>query len=193
MYLSCDLIVSVYTLWKRIFLPVITTPQLVIDKMRHGADLMAPGVVSILPSHTTPLPIPIDELVCVIPHSRDALLPPMAIGRMGMSSNEIQAADKGKAVLTLHTYGDALWEKGGKLEPPKEISWIRPDAVPSTSEQVETAPIDLHEESESHVTHEGGNDPLLSPHITEPEVLQNEQPSPAGAFDPFPYCTANNN
>ena len=149
---------------------------------------MAPGAVSILPSHATSLPIPIDELVCVIPHSRITLLVPMAIGKMGMSSNEIETADKGKAVLTLHTYGDALWEKGGKLEPPKEISWIRPDAVPSTSEQVENAepaPIDLHEEIESHVTQEG-DDTLLSPHIMQPEVLQNEQPSPAGASHSFP-------
>lgn len=162
--------------------------------MRHGADLMAPGVVSILPSHATPLPIPIDDLICVIPHSRDTLLAPMAVGRMGMSSSEIETADKGKAVLTLHTYGDALWEKGGKLEPPKEISWIRPDvaAMPSTSEQaenVETAPVDPSEESESHVYQEDGIDHSSSQPITQTEAIQNEQPSPAGTSHPCPCCT----
>jgi hypothetical protein len=82
--------------------------------------------------------------------------------------------------------------KGGKLESPKEISWIRPDAVPSTSVQVEIAPIDLLEEIESHITQEG-DDALLSPHTMQSEVLQNEQPSPAGASPLSPHYTVNNN
>lgn len=56
----------------------------------------------------------------------------MAVGRMTMSSGLVEKSDKGKAVITLHTYGDMLWEKGGKLEPPKEPTILRPtDQLPA--------------------------------------------------------------
>jgi translation initiation factor 2D len=84
---------------------------------------MAPGVVSIRASHTTPLPLSTNQLVCIIAYSKETNYPPMAVGRMAMSSSEVAAVDKGKAVFTLHTYGDALWEKGGKGEPPKELTY----------------------------------------------------------------------
>ncbi|PVG00665.1 hypothetical protein CPB86DRAFT_182390 [Serendipita vermifera] len=133
---EADLVPTVYSLWKRTFLPIVTTPQLVIDKLRNGADLMAPGVAGIRASHANPLPLSANQLVCVIAYSREIDCPPMAVGRMAMSSSEIAAADKGKAVYTLHTYGDVLWEKGGKGEPPKELVIVHPQQggteVPST-------------------------------------------------------------
>lgn len=92
-----------------------------IDKLRGGADLMAPGVMSIDPSHNTTLPLQENQLVCVRAYGRDQDLPPMAIGKMAMTSDLVEKTDKGKAVLTLHSYGDTLWERGGKGEPPNAI------------------------------------------------------------------------
>lgn len=99
---------------------------------------MAPGVISIHPSHNISLPLPVDQLVCISPYSRAATInAPMAVGRMGMSSPEIEHADKGKAVLTFHAVGDAIWEKGGKGEPPSEIV-----LVGQTQQRASTSPIE---------------------------------------------------
>jgi hypothetical protein len=86
---------------------------------------MAPGVVSIQPSHNVSLPLQEDQLVCVRCYSRDEDLPAMAVGKMTMTSDLVEKTDKGKAVLTLHSYGDMLWERGGKGEPPRESTTIR--------------------------------------------------------------------
>lgn len=129
---------TVYTLWKRVFLPIVTTPQLVVDKMKQGADLMAPGVVSIQASHNASLPLSTGQLVCVAPYSGGLQGVPMAVGTMNMSSTEISTADKGKAVLTLHAYGDSLWEKGGKADPPKEIVVVQAIQVAAQSESVQS-------------------------------------------------------
>jgi translation initiation factor 2D len=115
--------IQVYTLWKKTFLPIIATPQLVIDKMTSGADLMIPGVASIAPSHAQQLPLPQDSLVCVIPY-RSTRRAPVAVGRMAVPSSEIIEGAKGKAVVTLHTYHDALWERGSKSDPPEQVSVI---------------------------------------------------------------------
>ncbi|KIM23544.1 hypothetical protein M408DRAFT_77382 [Serendipita vermifera MAFF 305830] len=116
---------TVYTLWKRTFLPIVTTPQLVVDKLQGGADLMAPGVISVDPSHNTALPLQVDQIVCIRSYSRGPALPPMAVGKMAMSSELLANTDKGKAVLTMHSYGDMLWERGGKGDPPKECTIVQ--------------------------------------------------------------------
>lgn len=87
---------------------------------------MAPGVVSIQPSHNVALPLQEGQLVCVRCYSRDEDLPAMAVGKMAMTSDLVEKTDKGKAVITLHSYGDMLWERGGKGEPSKESTTIRP-------------------------------------------------------------------
>lgn len=157
--------------------------------MRTGADLMAPGVVNIIPSHAIQLPIPVNTLVCVIAYSRDTEYPPMAVGRMDMSSNEVENADKGKAVITLHTYGDALWEKGGKLEPPKELSWIRPETVePSTSQQVETTesiPAEVPVENDNSTAEAEQDDLPPAEPAAQAEVMSTEPASPAGKLGIF--------
>jgi translation initiation factor 2D len=139
-YIFWRLKIQVYTLWKKTFLPTITTPQLVIEKMTSGADLMIPGVISIIPSHAQELPLPLDSLVCVRPYQGTSRAP-VAVGRMAVSSSEITEDAKGKAVVTLHTYRDALWERGSKSDPPEQV-----DAI---GEDIPTA----------HIENEGSSEP----------------------------------
>ncbi|KAG8812036.1 hypothetical protein FRC17_002222 [Serendipita sp. 399] len=121
-----ELVPTVYTLWKRVFLPIFTTPQMVIDKLRDGADLMAPGIISIRSSYARSLPMEVGEVVCIAAYSQDGSQPPVAVGQLGMSTQKIEETGKGKAVLTLHTYGDTLWQKGSKQDPPQEFVVLGP-------------------------------------------------------------------
>jgi translation initiation factor 2D len=61
--------------------------------------------------------LPLDSLVCVRAHQGTSHAP-VAVGRMAVPSNEITEDAKGKAVVTVHTYRDALWERGSKSDPP---------------------------------------------------------------------------
>ena len=103
---------------------------------------MIPGVMSITPSHAQELPLPLDSLVCVIPYQATSRAP-VAVGRMAVSSNEITEDAKGKAVVTLHTYHDALWERGKKSDPPEKVDMIGED-IPTAPGQTEgdTSPVE---------------------------------------------------
>ena len=87
---------------------------------------MIPGVVSVTPSHAQQLPLPLDSLVCVIPYKGTSRVP-VAVGRMAVPSSEISEDAKGKAVVTLHAYRDALWERGSKSDPPEQVDVIGED------------------------------------------------------------------
>ncbi|KAH9887063.1 eukaryotic translation initiation factor SUI1 family protein [Cubamyces lactineus] len=108
---SEELIPTVYTLWKRPdLLPFLSTPAPVVPKLINGADLMIPGVVQHSPNLAP------DQLVAVTQYHRGAIGPPLAVGRMAVSSDTLRSAEetdvKGKAVYVLHTWKDALWEMG---------------------------------------------------------------------------------
>ncbi|KAJ2971627.1 hypothetical protein NUW54_g12462 [Trametes sanguinea] len=108
---SEELIPTVYTLWKRPdLLPFLSTPAPVVPKLISGADLMIPGVIQ----HSPDL-VP-DQLVSVTQYHRGAIGPPLAVGRMAVSSDTLRSAEekdiKGKAVYVLHTWKDALWGDG---------------------------------------------------------------------------------
>jgi len=50
--------------------------------------------------------------------------PPLAVGRMSVSSNSLQGSGKkGKAVLVIHTWKDHLWEMGSKQEVPEDTNF----------------------------------------------------------------------
>ncbi len=66
----------------------------------NGADVMAPGVVEADPG------ISVGDLVWVRDERNRQ---PLAIGEALMSGDEMNAAEKGKAVRSLHHVGDDLW------------------------------------------------------------------------------------
>ncbi|KAM5538825.1 hypothetical protein V8D89_007547 [Ganoderma adspersum] len=129
---SEDLIPTVYTLWKRPdLLPFLSTPAPVVPKLIGGADLMIPGVIQ----HSTTLSP--DQLVSVTQYHAGAIGPPLAVGRMAVSSDTLRSSEerdvKGKAVYILHAWKDALWEMG----PSKKADLPAP--VEINSSEVETA------------------------------------------------------
>ncbi|KAG8954806.1 hypothetical protein FRC03_011362 [Tulasnella sp. 419] len=116
---------TVYTLWKRPLLFQISTPAPALQKVMGGADLMIPGVTSLSHHSSSQLPsLALDTLVAVTEYRKNV---PMAIGRLGLTSDELKEIIitgkdvKGKAVLVLHSYKDALWETGSKSVPPEEM------------------------------------------------------------------------
>ncbi|KAF9256200.1 eukaryotic translation initiation factor SUI1 family protein [Marasmius fiardii PR-910] len=119
---SEDLIPTVYTLWKSAkLLPFLSTPKAVIPILVGGADLMIPGVVH----HT--LNLSEGQLVSVCKYEKHngvpTLSPPLAVGRMAVSSDQLAdgGKEKGKAVWVLHTWKDHLWGLGSKEEPPEDV------------------------------------------------------------------------
>ncbi|KAL1684705.1 hypothetical protein GGG16DRAFT_67781 [Schizophyllum commune] len=123
---SDDLIPTVYTLWKRPeLLPFVTTPSQVISILIGGADLMRPGVTSYIHG------LQKGQLVAVrrlIGGASPKVSPPLAVGHMALSSDELKEDHKGKAVLITHTWKDHLWEMGPKTEPPEDILLTAPTA-----------------------------------------------------------------
>jgi PUA domain protein len=66
----------------------------------NGADVMAPGIVEADPG------IAVGDLVWVRDERNRQ---PLAVGEALMTGPEMNAAEKGKAVKTLHHVGDDLW------------------------------------------------------------------------------------
>ncbi|EUC54500.1 translation initiation factor SUI1 [Rhizoctonia solani AG-3 Rhs1AP] len=137
-----NLIPTVYTLWKcPALLPTISTPAAVIRVLVGGADLMIPGVVPspILPSLTQ------GQLVSVTQYRSTT---PLAVGSMAINGSELKDDEdqKGKAVVTLHAAGDALWALGSKKEPPegKQSEGDAPvaEALDGAAEAVERLKLD---------------------------------------------------
>ncbi|CAE6503918.1 unnamed protein product [Rhizoctonia solani] len=106
-----------------------------------GADLMIPGVVPspILPSLTQ------GQLVSVTQYRSTT---PLAVGSMAINGSELKDDEdqKGKAVVTLHAAGDALWALGSKKEPPegKQSEGDAPvaEALDGAAEAVERLKLD---------------------------------------------------
>ncbi|KAH7322078.1 hypothetical protein B0J17DRAFT_723750 [Rhizoctonia solani] len=121
-----------------------------------GADLMIPGVVPspILPSLTQ------GQLVSITQYRSTT---PLAVGSMAINGSELRDDDddqKGKAVVTLHATGDALWAIGSKQEPPEgqqqEAAEIPvTDAVDGMADAVEGVKLDGAETKEEADTPNG--------------------------------------
>ncbi|KAL1683185.1 hypothetical protein EV122DRAFT_258652 [Schizophyllum commune] len=121
-----DLIPTVYTLWKRPeLLPFVTTPSQVISILIGGADLMRPGVTSYIPGLQKGQLVAVRRLIGGAPPK---VSPPLAVGHMALSSDELKEDHKGKAVLITHTWKDHLWEMGPKTEPPEDTPLTAPTA-----------------------------------------------------------------
>lgn len=119
-------------------MPVVIIPQIVVEKLQNGADLMPQEVINIMPSHAIQFPIPLNALVCIIADNEYVEPKSMVVGRMNTSSSEIERTKKIKAAVILHTYGDALCKKGGNLKLPTELSWIGPELPTQSAAQIST-------------------------------------------------------
>lgn len=135
---------------------------------QSGSDLMIPGVITILPSHSHALPLKEDTLVCVVPYRSTV---PVAVGRMAISSNQIRDGEKGKAVFTIQTYKDALWERGSKADPPVTVERVGGVAIEEAEEDSEGAEEDRADDAPSS-TIRADPSPSTSTSAPEPVVIE---------------------
>ncbi|KAI1312970.1 hypothetical protein EDD11_002791 [Mortierella claussenii] len=135
---------TIYMLWKfPSLLPAITTWNPVVDKLRNGADLMIPGVIT---ANNTEVP-DLEEGALVAIRARGNKYP-LAIGTLAVSGQTIASSrgtvpPKGKAVHILHVHLDQLWAMGTKPDFPAD--WAE-GPKPSLDEEYESS--DEEEESD---------------------------------------------
>ncbi|KAI5118465.1 hypothetical protein M0805_003726 [Coniferiporia weirii] len=165
---NSNLIPTVYTLWKYPpLLPFLSTPSPVIPVLAGGADLMIAGVVEHAAGLTP------GQLVSVTRYTRDALGPPLAVGRMAVAGAQLREdGAKGKAVYILHMVKDKLWEMGGQGDPPDPVPHGSNDGTKSepveggTSDAEQATPPPPSEPEDT--THDNPGDGL--PPLTPDEV-----------------------
>ncbi|OAV91315.1 hypothetical protein PTTG_27993 [Puccinia triticina 1-1 BBBD Race 1] len=132
-----QLIPTIYTLLRNPeLLPRITTNQLVLDKLAQGADLMIPGL---LKTQLEQLPdLKKNQLVSVSgPNPHD---PIWAVGFLADDIANLISADTGKAVITIHTQNDYLWNSGPRRIPERL-------AEPAVAEEPQLEKLSLEDES----------------------------------------------
>jgi len=89
--------------------------------------------------------------------------PPLAVGRMSVSSNSLQGSGKkGKAVLVIHTWRDHLWEMGSKQEVPEDTDFNTLVGEQNDFEAL-LRPADETQSSEAQLTLPSANETEPSP------------------------------
>ncbi|KAF9563412.1 hypothetical protein EC968_004866 [Mortierella alpina] len=128
---------TIYMLWRFPHLiPGLTTWNPVVDKLRNGADLMIPGVIT---AGSTPVP-DLDEGALVVIRARGNQYP-LAVGTMATPGSVIASSrgslpPRGKAVHILHVHLDQLWAMGSKIDLPAD--WAQGSTVPLDASEYET-------------------------------------------------------
>ena len=100
-------IVSVYTLWKNPHLiPLLHTPDFVVQKLQNGSPLMIPGL-----AHGPPFPSKAVKGACVAIASIDRPTVPLVVGTCEIDVAKLGSVQgaKGHAVRSEHWEGDELW------------------------------------------------------------------------------------
>ena len=146
-----------YTLWKHPgILPLLHTPNIVLDKMRSGADLMTPGL-----AHGPPFPAKATKGATVAIASYENPSVPVVVGEceIDVSSLKSVRGTKGHAVRGLHWHGDEIWgwsqnEKPGSDPPDQVHGWfegqdIEQDDVAAAQQGVEDLKVEDAEDEES--------------------------------------------
>jgi translation initiation factor 2D len=101
------LIPTVYFQWLHKGVKIITTPNAVIERLVNGADLMIPGIVEYEEFEK-------EDIICVCPVNSDIAY---CVGIALISSADLQTMTHGKAVKSLHWFGDCLWDIGSRKVP----------------------------------------------------------------------------
>ncbi|KAJ2706539.1 hypothetical protein FB645_001549 [Coemansia sp. IMI 203386] len=159
---------TVYTLWRFPgMLPILWTPQVVVEKLIGGADLMVPGLI--VPNGG----LPDLKSGTVVAICSPGNLAAQAVGVLALDTKDFRdvAGAKGKAVLVSHTYKDHLWQSGSKEALP-EISGFSSEAADEESDEPD-AQSDSEEQAMTKV--EGGIEEMsLSAHESEQQDQDQE-------------------
>ncbi|GAM83702.1 hypothetical protein ANO11243_016910 [Dothideomycetidae sp. 11243] len=145
---------SVYSLWQNPKLvPLLHTPEPVVDKLKGGANLMTPGLAG------PPFPARATTGATVAVASLGSPSVPVVVGTCVIDIAALKSARgvKGHAVETLHWFGDEIWSfstsgKPGK-QPPEEI----PEWVSGETDTAGLAGLSLHDDEDGGVPLEDSN------------------------------------
>jgi len=148
----------VYTLWRNPGLvPLLHTPELVLQKLWNGADLMTPGL-----ARGPPFPIAATKGSVVAIASLDSPSVPMVVGVCEINVSELKtvAGEKGRAVRGVHWSGDELWAwsaggKGGGDRPRTLEGWeLKSEAgIQDVKDEIDQLQID---DEEAEIEEDGG-------------------------------------
>jgi translation initiation factor 2D len=136
---------TVYTLWHNPqIVPLLYTPEFVVEKLRGGADLMTPGL-----QRGPPFPKKATKGAIVAIASLENPTVPMAVGtcEIDVSALEKVQGAKGHAVQTFHWAGDEIWSwssaaKPGR-DPPEFIEGWDEEQSKEATLTTQTAAIDI--------------------------------------------------
>ena len=87
-------------------LPKVVVDMGAVPHIANGADVMAPGIVSVDEV------LIVDDFAAIIDQKN---LVPLAVGRMLLTPKVIMESSKGRALETLHYVGDQLWKLAKEL------------------------------------------------------------------------------
>ncbi|KAH0558691.1 hypothetical protein GP486_004660 [Trichoglossum hirsutum] len=156
-------VLTVYTLWHNPGLvPLLHTPEFVLQKLRNGADLMTPGLALGPPFPTAATK---GSIVAVASLSTPSV--PMVVGVCEIDVGELKAVagEKGKAVRGVHWEGDELWAwssggKGGGAKPTALEGWEPNNEAGVQDLAAEIDQLQLQMEDADIETEDGGGVPL---------------------------------
>lgn len=158
-YQLLTFIATVYTLWHNPGLvPLLHTPEVVLRKLRGGADLMTPGLARgpPFPSKAT------KDAIVAIASLEDATVP-MVVGVCEIDVSALQQVQgsKGHAVRGVHWAGDEIWawstsgKPGGKA--PDHIGgWDTEEETSNLDKEMETLHTEDPEEGLDDDQDDGG-------------------------------------
>ncbi|KAJ5902118.1 Translation initiation factor SUI1 [Penicillium taxi] len=122
---------TVYTLWRYAnLLPLLYTPEMVMQKLRGGADLMTPGL-----ANEPPFPEKAKQGAVVAVASLDSHTVPLLVGicEIDVSALGKVQGTKGHAVRGIHWEGDELWAWSASSRPGRPA----PEYLQGWDEEVE--------------------------------------------------------
>ncbi|KAF9428709.1 hypothetical protein BGZ94_001360 [Podila epigama] len=173
---------SLYMVWKfPDLIPGLTTWNPVVDKLKNGADLMIPGVITA----NTDIP-EVEEGALVVIRARGNRYP-LAIGTMAVSGQVIASSrgsmpPKGKAVHILHVHEDQLWAMGNKQEFPSD--WASGPKVALGDEYESTDAEDNDEDDDEDKDHSKSDIQELTKDVNEIQIADQKQKGRAESDEP---------
>lgn len=144
---------TVYTLWRNPgILPLLHTPDFVVNKLQGGADLMTPGL-----QNGPPFPAKAKKGAIVAVASLENPSVPVTVGRCEIDVSALGSTQgtRGHAVQTMHWAGDEIWSystsnKPGQSPPDHLDGWL-PEDVNEDDIAGQTASLTLADEGEGGV------------------------------------------
>lgn len=135
----------VYTLWRHPqLIPLLHTPDFVLQKLKGGADLMTPGLARGPPF---PSKAVINSLVAVASIERPSVPRFVGVCEIDIASTQQVQGAKGHAVKGYHWEGDEIWawSQGGSTgeNAPEEVQgWDQDKGTEDINEEMQNLTVD---------------------------------------------------